>query len=277
MFPNDPSIASDSPKPMHPTNDTPAGPRDPNRSRPCVLITGGVKRVGLATAAAFARAGCDLLLTFRSSHGAARAATEELARLHHVDVAVLPLDLDDLDAVESFAREQARSLPRLDVLVHNASIYEPTPLHQLQAHDALRSYRVNALAPLLLCKYLAPRLSESGRGSIVAMLDIHAMGLPRAGYAAYSMSKAALHEMVRTLARELAPQVRVNGVAPGVVAWPEQGEESTAAMQAEYLARVPLKRAGTPDDAAEAVRWLALDARYTTGEVVRVDGGRGLV
>ena len=90
------------------------------------------------------------------------------------------------------------------------------------------------------------------------------------------MSKAALVEMVRTLAIELAPEVRVNGVAPGVVAWPEEGYESDADAQRRYLKRVPMKRAGTPEDAAEAVRWLALEARYTTGEIVRVDGGRAL-
>jgi pteridine reductase len=108
------------------------------------------------------------------------------------------------------------------------------------------------------------------------MCDMHALGRPRKGFAAYSMSKAALIEMVRCLARDLAPRVRVNGVAPGVVAFPESGYESTPDLQAKYLSRVPLDRSGTPEDAAEAVRWLALDARYTTGEIVRVDGGRWL-
>lgn len=253
-------------------------------SRARVMITGGVRRVGLATARAFARAGCDLVLTYRTSQAAAREASVEIGNAYGVDVKILPLDLNDLQAVEAFGREQARVLPRLDVLVHNASVYMQTPLGSLEVEDALKAYRVNALAPLLLCKHLAPRLAEAGRGeggggagAIVAMLDIHAMGIPRGGYAAYAMSKAALHEMVRTLAKELAPHVRVNGVAPGVVAWPEQGDESSAAEQAAYLAKVPLKRAGTPEDAAEAVRWLALDAKYTTGEVVRVDGGRGMV
>ncbi|MBC7771473.1 MAG: SDR family oxidoreductase, partial [Pyrinomonadaceae bacterium] len=244
-------------------------------------ITGGVRRVGLATAHSFARAGCDLVLTYRTSEAAAKDASAHIASLYKVDVAINFLDLNDLQAVEAFGSEQATTLPRLDVLVHNASVYTPSPLPLLSGEEALRAYRVNALAPLLLSKHLAPRLSESGRrggsGAIVAVLDIHAMGNTRSGYSAYTMSKAALHEMVRSLARELAPHVRVNGVAPGVVAWPEQGDESGAQMQAAYLARVPVKRAGTPEDAAEAVRWLALDAKYTTGEVVRVDGGRGIV
>ena len=120
-----------------------------------------------------------------------------------------------------------------------------------------------------------------GGGSIVAMCDIHAMGehgLPRSrDFAAYAMSKAALAEMVRTLARELAPRVRVNGVAPGVAAWPDTGHESDAAAQQAYLGRVPLGRAGTPEECAEVVRWLALDATYLTGEIVRFDGGRNMV
>jgi pteridine reductase len=172
----------------------------------------------------------------------------------------------------------AWDLPRCDVLVHNASVYGPTPLEMMSAETAQLFWKVNTLAPLLLTKLLAGRLAEStlpGGGAVVAMADIHAAGRPRRGFAAYSMSKAALVEMVQTLARELAPKVRVNAVAPGVVAWPEDGKESEADKQA-YLKRVPLERAGTPEEAAEAVRWLALEAHYTTGQVVRVDGGRFL-
>jgi pteridine reductase len=110
----------------------------------------------------------------------------------------------------------------------------------------------------------------------VCMTDIHAMGRPRRDHAAYAMSKAALAQMVDSLARDLAPRVRVNAVAPGVVAWPEDGAEADAAMQARYLSRVPLGRAGTPGDASGAVAWLALDAAYVTGQTIRVDGGRWL-
>ena len=132
---------------------------------------------------------------------------------------------------------------------------------------------------MLLTKHLAAKLADSplkGGGAVVALCDMHAMGRPRKDFSAYSMSKAALAEMVQSLARELAPKVRVNGVAPGVVAFPEAGHESDPEMQKAYLSRVPLQRAGTPEDAAEAVRWLALDATYVTGEIVRLDGGRWL-
>ena len=251
--------------------------------RPVALITGATRRVGLATARAMARSGYDLVITHRGKPEEAEAAGSELRSLG-ARVRFEVLSLDDLEAVDAAARGLASRLERLDALVHNASSYNQTPLDSLTASDILVAYRVNAAAPLLLSRGLARLLSASprpGGGTIVAMADIHALGehgLPRkSGFAAYSMSKAALMEMVRTLARELAPHVRVNAVAPGVVAWPEQGIEANAGAQEAYLKSVPLGRAGTPEDAAEAVRWLAVDAVYLTGEVVRVDGGRNLL
>ncbi|MGE3107146.1 MAG: SDR family oxidoreductase [Phycisphaerales bacterium] len=276
-------------------NSTPH-PNPPARpARPVALVTGATRRVGLAIAAALARAGCDLIITYRSSLAAAREARQAVLRAASAAptaappaaappdpcVELIELDLSDPARVESAGRLLADRSTGIDVLVHNASIYGPTPLASLSAADALRHFHVNALAPLMLSKHLAPALARSslpGGGAIVAMLDIHAMGLPRSNYSAYAMSKAALHEMVRSLAKELAPRVRVNAVAPGVVAWPDQHghEESDPAVRAAYLARVPLARAGTPDDAAEAVRWLALHARYMTGQVLRIDGGRSI-
>lgn len=246
--------------------------------RPVALITGGVKRVGLATARAMARAGCDLVITYRARPEEAESVATSL-RDFGAQVRLMSLDLADLEAVEAIGSSLARDLPRLDILVHNASIYAPTPLAAMSPETILEYYRVNAAAPLLLSKHLAPLISRSqlaGGGAIVAMCDMHVLGRPRKEMSAYAMSKAALVEMVRTLARELAPKVRVNGVAPGVVAFPEEGYESDPVMQQAYLSRVPLQRSGTPEDAAEVVRWLALDARYTTGEIIRVDGGRWL-
>lgn len=245
--------------------------------RPVAVVTGGALRVGRAACLALARAGLDIAVTYRSSAAEAERLAEEVralgaeCSLHRADLA------QPAEAASIGARLAA--LPRVDVLVHNASIYGPSPLAAMTADFALEHYRVNALAPLLLTAALAGRLAQStlpGGGAVVAMCDMHSLGRPRKDFAAYSMSKAALIEMVRCLARDLAPRVRVNGVAPGVVAFPDSGFESTPDLQARYLSRVPLDRSGTPEDAAEAVRWLALDARYTTGEIVRVDGGRWL-
>lgn len=255
-------------------------------ARPTAVVTGAAKRVGLAIARELARAwqgqgGGRIVVTYRSSAAEAERAAGELRGLG-ADVRLERADFEDAAAVEDLGARLAGELGRLDVLVHNASSYVPTPLKDVSAEAALSAYRVNALAPLLLSKRLAPLLAQSpmeGGGAIVAMCDIHAIGehgLPRPDFVSYGMSKAALAEMVRALARELAPRVRVNGVAPGVVAWPEQGYESDEAMQKAYLSRVPLQRAGTPEDAARTVRWLALEAGYVTGEIVRVDGGRSL-
>lgn len=251
--------------------------------RPVAFVTGGAKRVGRAICSALGRAGCDVVFTFRGSADEAATLTRELKGVG-AGAEAMALELGDLSEVERFGARLAREARRLDVLVHNASVYSATPISGAGANaigpeEFLTPMRINAAAPLLLTTALAGRLAESpqpGGGAVVAMCDIHAMGRPRPGFAAYAMSKAALVEMVYSLARELAPRVRVNGVAPGVVAFAEQGQDADPEMRRKYLSRVPLERSGTPEDAAEAVRWLALEARYTTGQVIRVDGGRWL-
>jgi len=259
-------------------NGAPSLHPDARAARPLAVVTGGARRIGRAICLALARSGCDIVLTYLSSEADARATASDIESLG-VCARIERLDLDDLPAALGFAGSLAGAAPRIDVLVHNASIYAPTPLKEVSAEEAQRHYRVNALAPLLMTRSLADRLSQStlaGGGAVVAMCDIHTMDRPRRGHAAYSLSKAALAQMVQTLALELAPGVRVNGVAPGVVAFPERGPESDPEMRRRYLARVPLARSGTAEEAAEAVRWLALDAAYTTGHILRIDGGRSL-
>lgn len=246
-------------------------------TRPVALVTGGTRRVGRAIALALARRGCDIVVTSRQPDN---DSIEAELKAIGVSARVAHFDPVQSASIPEFAEDLRRSLPRLDVLVHNASAYSPTPIGSLDEARLLDFMRVNAIAPALLTAGLAGMLSESplaGGGSVVAMCDIHAMGLPRRHHTAYAMSKAALAEMVRSMARDLAPRVRVNGVAPGVVAWPESGPEAEVSFQAQYLSRVPLARAGEPDDAAGAVAWLALDAPYITGQIIRVDGGRSMV
>lgn len=241
-----------------------------------VLVTGAAKRVGRAVALELARSGCALELTYRSSADAMRA-TADAARAaareagHAIDVRTHRVDLADLAAVEALAAELA-ARGALAGIVHNASVYAPTELDGVSAADALGHFTVNALAPLLLTSRLAGRLREAG-GSVVLFSDIHVLGRPRRRFVAYSMSKAAATDLVATLAVELAPAVRVNGIAPGVVAWPD---DVALDERARYEARIPLARPGTPEDAARCVRWLLLEATYVTGETIRVDGGRWL-
>lgn len=246
--------------------------------RPVAIVTGAARRIGLAIALRLARGGCDVLITYRHSRSDAEQAVSQL-QATGASAWACPLDLNDLAQAEAWAADMAAKLPRADILVHNASVYAPTPLEQFTPEALLEPYRVHLAGPALLTRHLAPRLARStlpGGGVVVCLCDIHALGRPRRGYLAYSASKAALAELVRSLALELAPRIRVVGVAPGAVAFPNQGPEADPAYQRLYLARVPLARPGTPDDAAETVRWLALDAPYITGEIVRVDGGRYL-
>ncbi len=246
------------------------------RGRRLALVTGGAKRVGRAICLELAQSGCDVMFTYHRSGDEAVALGEELRKQGAAALAV-QVDLVNIQQVERFADELRTILPRIDVVVHNASLYEPTAINELSVNEVMRHITINSIAPLIITSGVAGALKHSvlnGGGAVIAMLDIHAMGRPRRGFVGYSMSKAALTEMVYTLARELAPHTRVNGVAPGVVAWPQNGQDSTEGEQAAYLRRVPLGRAGTPVEAARVVRWLALEATYVTGQVVRVDGGR---
>jgi len=257
--------------------------------RPVALVTGGARRVGRAIALELASAGLDCVLTYNTSAEQADQLVHELREAHGVRAWAIRADLADPDAAAAACARALADAGRLDVLVHNASAYAPFPLaHQeappgswpVDGEHALRMYAINAASPLVITARLADALRASpldGGGAVVALADVHAMGRPRARFSGYTMSKAALVELVRSLARDLAPAVRVNAVAPGVVAWPEQGYESDPDAQRRYLSRVPLGRQGTPGDAARAVRWLALEATYTTGEVIRLDGGRSLV
>lgn len=260
---------------------TAGGQAGAGAERPRAFVLGGARRVGRAIVLALARAGCDVDFSFNSSEEDALATTEQ-ARAHGVACRAWRLGLNDPAAVWAGADQIASVTGRWDVVVVCASSYTPTPFEKLTPEQLTGAFAVNAAAGALVAQNFLPGLRRSilpGGGCVVTMCDIHAMGQTgrtRKGYLAYSMSKAALLEMTLVLARELAPEVRVNGVAPGVVAWPEKGSEADAAEQAKYLSRVPLGRAGTPEEAAEAVRWLAMDATYCTGQIVRLDGGRSL-
>jgi pteridine reductase len=267
-----------------------AGERTIDGRRPVALVTGGTRpgRVGAAVALELARAGCDVVLTERP--GGTAAGPEHRATVRYGLLAVVPeaavgveaLDLEQ-DDPSAWGAGLAARIPRLDVLVHNASLYEPTPLAELGGPGGRATFdrfmRTNAVAPVLLSVALAPLLRAStlrGGGAIVAMGDIHALGetgRARTGFTAYAMSKAALTEGIMTLARELAPNVRVNMVAPGWVAPPAHPAGAGPGARERYLGRTTLGREGTPEEAAAAVRFLALEATYTVGQVLRVDGG----
>lgn len=240
--------------------------------RPAAIVTGGARRVGRAICLALAEAGYDIVTTYRSRPAEA-AETVRMCMAKGVSARAQRLDMGDARAVEKQGRAWSKEMARVDALVHNASVYEATPMGKITAEACREHFEVNAMGPVLLTQALAGALGKA-RGCVVMMCDMHALGAggrSRRRYAAYAMSKAALAEMVGTLARELGPKVRVNGIAPGVVAWPDKVDQAEVR---KYEARIPLGRPGKPEDAAAAAVFLVRDGQYVNGEIVRVDGGR---
>lgn len=244
--------------------------------RPTAWVIGGAKRLGRAIAIELARAGCDLLITYNTSREDAEI-TAQFCRDLGAHATIAQLTLNETIALQ--IKPIIDATPRCDALVLSASAYHQTPLDEIAVSELTSMFTINAAAHAVIVSMLESQLKHSilpGRGSILALLDIHALGTPRSGMLAYSMSKAAFAEMVRSLAIELAHGVRVNGLAIGVAAWPEGGSDANPDMQKRYLSRVPMARAGTPEEVAKAARFLTLEATYTTGHILTVDGGRSL-
>lgn len=233
------------------------------------LVTGAARRVGRAIALELARAGYDIGLHFNTS---GRDADEAAAAIRDTGrrVASLPADLADPAAAVALPGRCAAELGRLDVLVNNASTFEPMRLADVDVSKWNRTLSVNLTAPTLLCRSAVPLFAAGG--VIVNICDIHAER-PLPSYLAYSISKAGLVALTRALAVELAPAIRVNAVAPGVAEWPDDYSEE---KRERIIARIPAHRAGTPEDVAAAVRFLTLNATYVTGFVLNVDGGRSV-
>jgi pteridine reductase len=184
-------------------------------------------------------------------------------------------DLLDVGRLAGLVEEAAARFGRLDALVNNASSFHATPLDTLGAEVWEDLVGTNLRAPLFLAKAAAAHLRRS-RGAIVNIVDIHAER-PLAGFLAYSVAKSGLAGLTRALALELAPEVRVNGVSPGAILWPEDGEAFPPGERERITVQTPLRRTGTPEDVAGAVKYLLFDAPFVTGQVLAVDGGRSIV
>jgi len=243
---------------------------DRENHRPVALVTGGARRVGRQIAISLAEAGFDVAITFNKS---ASDAAETLDSIQQTGTAAFGLraDLTDCDSAPHIAASVIETFGRLDVLVNNASIYEPGGIKEAKDGQLADMWAIHYRSPLLLCRSVEKQLRKS-RGHIVNMLDVLAEK-PMPSHAVYCASKAALWNLTLSLARELAPNVTVNGIAPGVVDWPA---DYPKADRTKYLRRVPLGRAGTPLDVANAVVFFCTKAPYVTGQVLRLDGGRSL-
>ena len=239
--------------------------------RRVALVTGGAKRVGKAIVQRLARADFDVAFTYLSSEIDAVDLRTELESGGTRAVSIKADFTHAQRATDAIARAFAEKFDRLDVLVNSASLYERAPLETTDLQLSRRLMAVHFESPLLLCQAFAPLL-RGARGHVVNMLDLLAER-PWPRYLAYCASKAALWNLTLGLARELAPEVTVNGIAPGVVEWPD---DYAPEEREKYLRRVPLARAGTPQDVAETVHFLATAGNYITGQVIRLDGGRSI-
>ena len=239
------------------------------------LVTGAAQRIGAAIARELHRAGCRVLVHYRSSAAAAEQLARELKAVRPDSCATVQGDLCRPDDVRELAARATTLAPGLDLLVNNASAFYATALGSVDEAQWNELFDANLRGAFFLSQALAPALARR-QGAIVNIVDIHAdIPLPR--HAVYTMAKAGLAMMTRALAVELGPSVRVNGVAPGAILWPEQPNAVLGAAHADaLLAQTALKRMGTPEDIAGATRFLGLEAPYVTGQILAVDGGRNL-
>ena len=235
------------------------------------LVTGAAKRLGAATARVLHAEGMNLLLHYNKSEAEAVALCKELNALRKDTAAVAQADLANIQGLESLVKA-ALQWDGLDVLVNNASSFRPTPLGGVIEDDWDELMASNLKAPFFLSQAAAVHLRKN-HGSIVNMVDIHARR-PLKDYTVYCAAKAGLAMLTLSLAKELGPEVRVNGVAPGPVLWPEAGLD--AATKKSILEATALKRKGSPEDVAGAVLYLVRDAEYITGQIIAVDGGRSI-
>lgn len=236
-----------------------------------VLITGGAKRVGAAICRRLHAAGASLMLHYRASAGEARLLQAELNGVRAASVALIQADLLDVAKLPSLVEQTLQRYGRLDALVNNASSFFATPVGEITPATWDDLVGTNLRAPLFLSQAAAPALRKA-QGGIVNITDIHAER-PLKQYVVYSAAKAGLSGLTRSLARELAPDVRVNAVAPGPILWPDDGQFDELSRQ-RIVSHTPLRREGTPDDIAKAVHFLLADAPYVTGVTLAVDGGR---
>ena len=239
-----------------------------------VLITGGAKRVGAAICRELHAHGANLMIHYKTSITEARALQAELNLQRTNSVAIIQGDLLNIAVLPSLVTETVKKFGHLNVLINNASTYYPTEIGKITEenwHDLMGS---NLKAPMFLAQAAAVELRKN-HGCIVNITDMH-IERPKKGYVVYSVAKAGLVTLTKSLAHELSPEVRVNAVAPGPVQWPENNPQFDEVYRQRVISQTLLKKIGTPQDIAKAVKFLVADAPFITGHVLAVDGGRSL-
>jgi pteridine reductase len=236
------------------------------------LVTGAARRVGAAIARRLHAAGANVVIHYRGAEDEAAKLEKSLEEIRKGSALKVKADLLAPVAPKALVDAAMQKFGRLDVLVNNASTFYPTAVGEIEAGHWEELVGSNLRAPLFLAQAAAPHLAKA-QGAIVSIADIHAER-PLKGYAVYSIAKAGLAAMTRSLALELAPAVRVNAVAPGAIAWPEDGQFDPA-ERGRIVATTPLARLGSPEEIAQAVHFLCT-APFVTGQVLAVDGGRSI-
>jgi pteridine reductase len=245
-----------------------------NLQNKIVLITGGAKRVGASICRLLHANSANLMIHYRSSVNEARALQAELNLQRPNSVAIIQGDLLNLSVLPSLINETIKHFGKLDVLINNASSYYPTEIGDIQEEQWQDLMGSNLKAPLFLSQAAAVELRKQ-QGCIINITDMH-VERPKKGYIVYSVAKAGLVTLTKSLAHELSPEVRVNAVAPGPVMWPEDNPQFDELYRQRVISQTLLKRIGEPNDIAKAVKFLIQDAPFITGQVIAVDGGRSL-
>ena len=241
---------------------------------PVALITGAAHRLGAHTARHLHGRGWNIVIHYRSRQDQAEALKSELNALRENSAVTLQADLSQPDSIAPLAEQAVAAWGRLSGLVNNASVFYPNPTEKARNQDWDTVMDTNLRAPFFLGQACLPALRESG-GAIVNLIDIYSQR-PLADHPLYCASKAGLASLTLSWAKDLAPEVRVNGVSPGAILWPEGDAEIDPQYQQSILAKTPLARTGQPDDIAGAIAFLLCDATFITGQVLSVDGGRSL-
>lgn len=237
---------------------------------PVALITGSSKRIGATIARILHAAQYNLILHYRDSKAEAELLMQELNQVRSKSAVAIAADLDNPEEIASLASSTAKAFNRLDLLVNNASMFYPTPIQQATQADWDKLFNSNLRGPYFLIQSLVDLLKQSS-GCIINIADIYA-DHPLMNHSIYCMAKAGNQMMTKALALELAPHIRVNGIAPGAIIWPENPSTDTNKL----LEKIPMQQKGEPEDIAKLVLYLARDAGYITGQIIKVDGGRSL-
>lgn len=243
-------------------------------THPVALITGGAQRIGRQVAKTLHERGYNIIVHYRRSAEAAEELTEQLNGKRAGSAALCAADFSKPGAARELADNALAHFGRLDVLVNNASDFYPTPVGDISEQDFDTLMASNLRAPLFLSQALSAAL-RANRGCIVNMVDIYAQR-PLQNHTLYCCAKAGLAMLTQSLALELAPDIRVNGVAPGAILWPSEDSDFSAQEQRNIDEKVPLRRIGNPEDIAKTISYLVCDAPYVTGQIIAVDGGRTL-